>query len=65
MIAEVILWLFEVSIFVPVIFAGIYKRYKFSLDSENILLIKDLKKYNKFSLIFFACVLVFNILFFY
>lgn len=62
MIAEFILWVLEVTVFIPVIFAGIYKRYKLSLDTENILLKKSIKKYNKFSLIFFVCVLVFNVL---
>lgn len=62
MIAEFILWVFEVTVLIPVIFAGIYKRYKLSLDTENILLKKSIKKYNKFSLIFFVCVLVFNVL---
>lgn len=61
-IAEFILWVLEVTVFIPVIFAGIYKRYKLSLDSENILLKKSIKKYNKFSFIFFVCILAFNLL---
>lgn len=61
-ITEFILWVLEVTVFIPVIFAGIYKRYKLSLDSENILLKKSIKKYNKFSFIFFVCILAFNLL---
>ena len=62
-IAEFLLFILEMTVFVPVIFMVVYKKYKLSLDYENILLKKDAKKVSRFGLIFFACILVVNLLF--
>ena len=64
-IVEFLLFILEMTVFVPVIFMVVYKKYKLSLDYENILLKKDMKCYYKFSLILFVCVLFFNLLLFY
>lgn len=62
-IAEFLLFILEMTVFVPVIFMVVYKKYKLSLNYENILLKKDAKKVSRFGLIFFACILVVNLLF--
>ena len=62
-IAEFLLFILEMTVFVPVIFMVVYIKYKLSLDYENILLKKDAKKVSRFGLIFFACILVVNLLF--